>query len=215
MVQVIHEFITEDEQRKLLTWFEDVRAGNENKDVSDIEILKSLQETFNGWTTAMAFSDAEIVQKLVYSLVEDQKSNLNLPTLAKEIRQSAMNVWGFPDVDKFSFIQTTQVGKGGFVKSHYDAAPDGYIMCRSNLFLETWDGDNIEIDKEKFYLQSRSLVCFAPSIQKHKTIPSQCDKRTFISFGFLVPYEIYGIDPNHTKVRLSRKIWKGLNEKEI
>jgi len=207
--RLINEFISEEEQAKLMNWFCEVRDRHgENKAVVQ-ENLKSLQDSINGWANMKIFSDAEELRQLAHSLVEgDDKDFGEIPDFVMDIRQRIIDEWKIPGMEEKSFMQFVMVGPGGHVHSHYDPAPDGYVTCRCNLFFSTWDGDSIYIDKKHFPIKERDLICFAASLYKHKTEPCQCENRVFCSFGFLIPYESLGIDFDDPRARLAQRIWK-------
>jgi len=209
--KLVNEFISPEEQEKLNVWFEEVKERHGENQVVDQDGLRSLQESIKGWSIMRGLSDSEPLKQLVHSLIEDEKDDFGeIPQFVWDIRDRIIEEWKeeIPDLADNSFVQLTLVGKDGFVHPHYDPSPDGFVTCRANVFFSTWDGDHIYINKKLFPIQERDLICFAASIYKHKTEPSQCEKRAFCSFGFLIPYETFGIDHDDPKVRMSRRIWK-------
>lgn len=214
--RLIHNFITDEEQFLLKKWFEDLRKTHgENKEVSQ-KYLKTLQDSINGWSVVRYFSDTEPIRQLKFSLVENEKDDLGeTPEFINEIRNRIIDEWQIPGMEDNSFMQMTIYEKGGFVHPHYDPSPDGYITCRANVFFSTWDGDSIYLDKEVIPLKEKDLFCFAASLYRHKTDPCECDQRIFCSFGFLIPYEHFGLNEDDPRVRLSQRIWnKFINLKE-
>lgn len=207
--RLINDFITDDEQNQLKGWFEKVKENHGENNVVTQKNLRELQKSINGWSIMRHFSDTETIRQLTYALVEEEEDDMGeIPQFVWDIRNRIINQWDIPNMDRNSFLQMTMVGRGGFVHPHYDPAPDGYVTCRANVFFSTWDGDSIYIDKELFPIKERDLLCFAASLYKHKTEPCQCDKRIFCSFGFLLPYEVFGINEDHPRARLSQRIWK-------
>jgi hypothetical protein len=49
------------------------------------------------------------------------------------------------------------------------------------------------------------LYCFEASLYKHWTEEFN-SRRVFLSFGFLVPYNVLGRNENDPRIRLSRRI---------
>ena len=60
-------------------------------------------------------------------------------------------------------------------------------------------------DKIKIY--ETDLYGFEASLYKHWTNEFNC-RRVFLSFGFILPYEILNRDKNDPRIRLSKRIEK-------
>jgi hypothetical protein len=72
----------------------------------------------------------------------------------------------------------------------------------------------IFIDKSSPTIQQKDLYCFEASLYKHWTDEFN-SRRIFLSFGFLVPYDILGRSDNDPRVRLSRRVEKYFQNKKI
>jgi hypothetical protein len=96
------------------------------------------------------------------------------------------------------------MNKGGRIQPHYDAAIDGYINYKCNISVLSEDY-KIFIDQSSPIIEQKDLYCFEASLYKHWTEEFNL-RRIFLSFGFLVPYNILGRSDNDPRVRLSRRI---------
>ena len=98
------------------------------------------------------------------------------------------------------------MNKGGKINPHYDASIDGYINYKCNISVLSEDY-NIYIDDEVELISETDLYCFEASLYKHWTNEFN-SRRVFLSFGFILPYEILKRDENEPRIRLSRRISK-------
>jgi hypothetical protein len=96
--------------------------------------------------------------------------------------------------------------KGGKISPHYDASVEGYVNYKCNLCLLSEDYDFF-VGDETVQVQQGDLYCFEASLYKHWTNTFD-SRRVFISFGFMVPYEVLGRSETDPRVRLSRRIEK-------
>jgi hypothetical protein len=104
------------------------------------------------------------------------------------------------------FLQAVDMNKGGKINPHYDASIDGYINYKCNISVLSEDYD-LFLDKESIKIQETDLYGFEASLYKHWTNKFN-SRRVFLSFGFLLPYEILNRDKNDPRVRLSKRIEK-------
>jgi hypothetical protein len=63
------------------------------------------------------------------------------------------------------------------------------------------------IDKDSINIQQSDLYGFEASIYKHWTNEFN-SRRVFLSFGFIVPYNITGRNEDDPRIRLSKRIEK-------
>jgi len=83
---------------------------------------------------------------------------------------------------------------------------DGYINYKCNISVLSEDYD-LFIDKESVKVQETDLYGFEASLYKHWTNEFN-SRRVFLSFGFVLPYEILNRSKNDPRVRLSKRIEK-------
>ena len=98
------------------------------------------------------------------------------------------------------------MNKGGKIQPHYDASIDGYINYKCNISVLSEDY-KIFIDGSSPVIGQKDLYCFEASLYKHWTEEFNT-RRVFLSFGFLLPYEILNRDKNDPRITLSRRIKK-------
>ncbi len=96
--------------------------------------------------------------------------------------------------------------KGGKINPHYDASIDGYINYKCNISVLS-ENYNFFIDKESINIDETDLYGFEASLYKHWTNEFN-SRRVFLSFGFILPYEILKRTENDPRVRLSKRIEK-------
>jgi aspartyl/asparaginyl beta-hydroxylase (cupin superfamily) len=96
--------------------------------------------------------------------------------------------------------------KGGKINPHYDASVDGYINYKCNVSVLSEDYE-LFLDKESIKIQETDLYGFEASLYKHWTNEFN-SRRIFLSFGFLVPYNVTGRNENDPRIRLSKRIGK-------
>jgi len=98
------------------------------------------------------------------------------------------------------------MNKGGKINPHYDASVDGYInyKCNISVFSEDY---NLFLDRDYIEIKETDLYGFEASLYKHWT-NEFISRRVFLSFGFILPYELLGREENDPRIRLSKRIEK-------
>ena len=104
------------------------------------------------------------------------------------------------------FLQAVDMSKGGKITPHYDASIDGYINYKCNISILSEDYE-LFLDKESISIEETDLYGFEASLYKHWTNEFN-SRRVFLSFGFILPYEILNRTENDPRVRLSKRISK-------
>ena len=98
------------------------------------------------------------------------------------------------------------MNKGGKINPHYDASVDGYINYKCNVSVLSEDYE-LFLDKGSIKIQETDLYGFEASLYKHWTNEFN-SRRIFLSFGFVLPYEILNRTENDPRIRLSKRIGK-------
>jgi hypothetical protein len=98
------------------------------------------------------------------------------------------------------------MNKGGKINPHYDAAINGYInyKCNISVLSENYD---LFIGDDSINIEQTDLYGFEASLYKHWTNEFN-SRRVFLSFGFIIPYDVTGRNENDPRVRLSQRIQK-------
>jgi hypothetical protein len=104
------------------------------------------------------------------------------------------------------FLQAVDMNKGGKINPHYDASINGYInyKCNISVLSENYD---LFIGDDSINIEQTDLYGFEASLYKHWTNEFN-SRRVFLSFGFIVPYNVVGRNENDPRVRLSQRIQK-------
>jgi hypothetical protein len=104
------------------------------------------------------------------------------------------------------FLQAVDMNKGGKINPHYDASINGYInyKCNISVLSENYD---LFIGDDSINIEQTDLYGFEASLYKHWTNEFN-SRRVFLSFGFIVPYNVTGRSENDPRVRLSQRIQK-------
>lgn len=198
--KIVRNFLTDENVSKIIDWVESIRyeEGTPNHHLS--EISKDL----NGVSCIFDISDNEITNYITTFQSVSKVSKSKVPDFILVL---------FDEIAKLNniskeniFIQAVDMGKGGKITPHYDAAMDGYINYKCNISVLSEDykifiGDQDETIKQK------DLYCFEASLFKHWTNEFN-SRRVFLSFGFVVPYKELNRDENDPRIRLSKRITK-------
>jgi hypothetical protein len=194
------KFITEDEVNQIVTWLDSV---NHNGNGSNHH-LTELSKTLNGKSCIFDISNTTLTNYITNFQSISDVSKEPLPEFINNIIDRISDSFGFPKDN--IFLQAVDMGKGGKVNPHYDAAMDGYINYKCNISVLSEDYD-LFIDKESIKIQETDLYGFEASLYKHWTNEFN-SRRVFLSFGFVLPYEILNRSKNDPRVRLSKRIQK-------
>lgn len=203
---LIHDFVSPHEQATLISWVTTLREKFGKQAIVENDHLRRLQESINGFSVMYLFTETPVM-RLFAKTITDSNLIEDVHALCREVQSRVKNELKYPEMDQHNYLQVMWMGPGGHVKPHYDPSPPGYVNCRANLYLSSYEGDCLHIDKETISLHERDLYCFEPSLYKHWTDPTTVEQRISICFGFLLPYESLGVDPASSRVRFSQKVW--------
>ena len=205
--KIVKSFISDDEVSQIVSWVDSLnpKEGDPNYHLS--EISKELK----GKSCIIDISNTELTNYITNFQSVSKVSNQTVPQIVKILFERISKENNIP-LDNV-FIQAVDMNKGGRIKPHYDAAIDGYINYKCNISVLSEDY-KIFIDKSSPSIQQKDLYCFEASLYKHWTDEFN-SRRIFLSFGFLVPYDILGRSDNDPRVRLSRRVEKYFQNKKI
>ena len=194
------KFITEDEVNQIVNW---VGSVNHNGNDSNHH-LTELSKTLNGKSYIFDISNNHLTNYITKFQSISDVSNENLPEFIYKIIDRISEEFNFPKDN--IFLQVVDMNKGGKINPHYDASIDGYInyKCNISVLSENYD---FFIDKESINIEETDLYGFEASLYKHWTNEFN-SRRIFLSFGFILPYEVLNKNENDTRVRLSKRIEK-------
>jgi len=194
------KFITEDEVNQIVNWIDSVNHnGNDSN-----HHLTELSKTLNGKSYMFDISKTPLTNYITKFQSISDVSNETLPEFIYKIIDRISEEFNFPKDN--IFLQSVDMNKGGKINPHYDASIDGYInyKCNISVLSERYD---FFIDKESINIEETDLYGFEASLYKHWTNEFN-SRRVFLSFGFILPYEILNRTENDPRVRLSKRIEK-------
>ena len=194
------KFITEDEVNQIVNWIDSVNHnGNDSN-----HHLTELSKTLNGKSYIFDVSNTPLTNYITKFQSISDVSKEPLPDFIYKIIDRISEEFNFPKDNVF--LQTVDMNKGGKINPHYDASIDGYVNYKCNISVLSEDYD-LFLDKESIKIQETDLYGFEASLYKHWTNEFN-SRRVFLSFGFILPYEILNRTENDPRVRLSKRIEK-------
>lgn len=205
--KIVKSFISDDEVSQIISWVDSLNPEEGDPNYHLSEISKELK----GKSCIIDISNTELTNYITNFQSVSKVSNQTVPQIVKILFERISKENNIP-LDNV-FIQAVDMNKGGRIKPHYDAAVDGYINYKCNISVLSEDY-KIFIDESSPTIQQKDLYCFEASLYKHWTKEFN-SRRVFLSFGFLVPYTILGRSDNDPRVRLSQRIEKFFQNKEI
>lgn len=199
------KFITKDEVNQIVNWIDSVNHnGNDSN-----HHLTELSKTLNGKSYMFDISKTPLTNYITKFQSISDVSNENLPEFIYKIIDRISEEFNFPKDN--IFLQSVDMNKGGKINPHYDASIDGYVNYKCNISVLSEDYD-LFLDKESIKIQETDLYGFEASLYKHWTNEFN-SRRIFLSFGFILPYEILNRTENDPRVRLSKRIEKYFQNK--
>ena len=194
------KFISKDEVNQIVEWIDSVNhSGNDSN-----YHLTELSKTLNGKSYIFDISNTPLTNYITKFQSISDVSQDTLPEFIYDIIDRISDEFNFPKDN--IFLQAVDMNKGGKINPHYDASVDGYINYKCNISVLSKDY-KIFIDKSSTTIEQKDLYCFEASLFKHWTEEFN-DRRVFLSFGFLIPYNILGRNDDDPRVRLSKRIQK-------
>jgi len=193
-------FITKDEVNQIVDWIDSVNHnGNDSN-----HHLTELSKMLNGKSYIFDISNTQLTNYITKFQSISNVSKEILPYFIYKIIDRISKEFNFPKDN--IFLQAVDMNKGGKINPHYDASIDGYVNYKCNISVLSEDYD-LFLDKESIKIQETDLYGFEASLYKHWTNEFN-SRRVFLSFGFILPYEILNRTENDPRVRLSKRIEK-------
>jgi hypothetical protein len=198
--KIVKNFISKDEVKLIVDWVDSLNPqdGDPNYHLSEIS------KVLNGKSCIIDISNTELTNYITNFQSISKVSKETLPSFIYNIIDRISEKFSFPKDN--IFIQAVDMSKGGKINPHYDASIDGYINYKCNLSVLSEDYE-LFVDKEKINVEETDLYGFEASLYKHWTNEFN-SRRVFLSFGFILPYEILNRDDSDPRVRLSKRIGK-------
>ena len=194
------KFISKDEVNQIVNWIDSVNhSGNDSN-----HHLTELSKTLNGKSYIFDISNTPLTNYITKFQSISDVSKEGLPSFIFNIIDRISEEFNFPKDN--IFLQSVDMEKGGKINPHYDASVDGYINYKCNVSVLSEDYE-LFLDKESIKIQETDLYGFEASLYKHWTNEFN-SRRIFLSFGFVLPYEILNRTENDPRIRLSKRIGK-------
>jgi hypothetical protein len=198
--KIVKNFISKDEVKLIVDWVDSLnpKDGDPNYHLSEIS------KVLNGKSCIIDISNTELTNYITNFQSISKVSKEPLPSFIYNIIDRISEKFSFPKDN--IFIQAVDMSKGGKINPHYDASIDGYINYKCNISVLSEDYE-LFVDKETISIEETDLYGFEASLYKHWTNEFN-SRRVFLSFGFILPYEILNRDDSDPRVRLSKRIGK-------
>ena len=194
------KFISKDEVNQIVNWIDSVNhSGNDSN-----HHLTELSKTLNGKSYIFDISNTSLTNYITKFQSISDVSKEGLPSFIFNIIDRISEEFNFPKDN--IFLQAVDMNKGGKINPHYDASVDGYINYKCNVSVLSEDYE-LFLDKGSIKIQETDLYGFEASLYKHWTNEFN-SRRIFLSFGFVLPYEILNRTENDPRIRLSKRIGK-------
>lgn len=198
--KIIKNFINDDEVKQIVSWVESLSY----KDWTPNHHLNVISKELNGNSLVIDISNNNITNYITNFQSVSKVSKQDVPQIIKNLFLKISKENNLP-LDNI-FIQAVDMNKGGKIKPHYDASIDGLINYKCNISVLSEDY-KIFIGESSPIINQKDLYCFEASLYKHWTEEFN-SRRIFLSFGFIVPYEVLGRSKDDPRVRLSQRIEK-------
>ena len=194
------KFITNDESNQIVNWIESINhIGNDSN-----HHLTELSKDLNGKSYIFDISNTPLTNYISKFQSISDVSKDPLPDFIHNIIDKISKEFNFPKENVF--LQVVDMNTGGKINPHYDASIDGYVNYKCNISVLSEDYD-LFLDKDTIKIQETDLYSFEASLYKHWTNEFN-SRRVFLSFGFILPYDVLGRNESDARVRLSQRISK-------
>ena len=203
--KVVKNFLTTNEINQIIIWVENLSHSGDDANYHLRELSKDLHgDSFifdiSKTNQTKYITNFQSINGVSYEEVPQFIQSI-IDRLSHDLKISKDHV----------FLQAVDMGKGGKISPHYDASINGYINYKCNISILS-DNYIIYIGNESMRIEVGDLYCFEASLYKHWTDEFN-SRRIFLSFGFLLPYEILGRNENEPIIRLSKRIEKYFQNK--
>jgi hypothetical protein len=194
------KFITNDESNQIVNWIESINhIGNDSN-----HHLTELSKDLNGKSYIFDISNTPLTNYISKFQSISDVSKDPLPDFIHNIIDKISKEFNFPKENVF--LQAVDMNKGGKINPHYDASIDGYVNYKCNISVLSEDY-KLYVDKDTIDIEETDLYGFEASLYKHWTEEFN-SRRVFLSFGFILPYDVLGRNESDPRVRLSQRILK-------
>ena len=191
-------FITSSESNQILNWIDSINHAGNDANYHLSEISKDLK----GKSCIFDISDTPFTNYITKFQSVSDVSKEELPDFIYGIVNRISAQFNFPK--DHIFLQAVDMNSGGKINPHYDASINGYINYKCNISVLSEDYE-LFLDKDVIQINQGDLYGFEASLYKHWTNEFK-SRRVFLSFGFILPYDVLDRKENDTRIRLSKRI---------
>lgn len=203
--KLIKNFISKEESIQILNWVDSLdHKGNDSN-----YHLSELSKGLKGKSCIFDISNTPLTNYITKFQSISDVSKDPIPDFIYDIIERISKKFGFSK--DHIFLQAVDMRKGGKINPHYDASVDGYINYKCNISVLSEDYE-LFLDKDCISIGETDLYGFEASLYKHWTDKFN-SRRVFLSFGFILPYELLGREENDPRIRLSKRIEKYFQSK--
>jgi hypothetical protein len=191
-------FITPSESSQIINWIDSINhAGNGAN-----HHLSELSKELKGNPYMFDISNTPFTNYITKFQSVSDVSKEKLPDLIHDIVDRIAKQFNFPK--DHIFLQAVDMNSGGKINPHYDAAVEGHVNYKCNISVLSEDYE-LFLDKDVIQINQGDLYGFEASLYKHWTNEFK-SRRIFLSFGFILPYNVVGRKETDVRVRLSKRI---------
>jgi hypothetical protein len=193
-------FITPTESKQIINWIDSIDHSGSGANHHLSELSKELK----GKSYMFDISDTPFTNYITNFQAISDVSKEKLPDFIHNIIDRISKEFNFPK--NHIFLQAVDMNSGGKINPHYDASIDGHVNYKCNISVLSQDYE-LFLDKDIIQVSQGDLYGFEASLYKHWTNEFK-SRRVFLSFGFILPYEVVNRTKDDVKVRLSKRIEK-------
>jgi hypothetical protein len=191
-------FITASESNQIVDWIDSIsHVGN-----SSNHHLSELSKELKGKSYIFDISDTPLTNYITKFQAISDVSKEELPDFIHNIIDRITQEFGFPK--NHIFLQAVDMNGGGKINPHYDASVEGHVNYKCNISVISEDYE-LFLDKDVIRISEGDLYGFEASLYKHWTNRFK-SRRIFLSFGFILPYDVVNRSEADVRVRLSKRI---------
>lgn len=203
----INNFISTNEKYEIIKFVDNLKT---NSHLSN-DHIKNVADGLKGVVTMFDLTKTELSSKLSAFQSSDNISKIKLPIIIHTIKDRISESLSISKNDVF--LQIINSEKGGKIIPHYDSAFENYITYKCNISVLS-KKYQLYIEDDIIDIEEGNLYSFEASLFKHWTDPFE-DKRIILSFGFILPIEELGRNKNDHRVRMSNRLIKKFQTKDV
>jgi len=197
--KVIRAFLSEDERKIIVDWMDSLNPESTDPN----HHLSALSKSVKGKVVIFDISNTDRTNYIT-NFQKVSKIEYKVPSIIHNIIDKISTLLNIPKHDVF--LQVVDMQSGGKISPHYDAAIDGFINYKCNISVLSEDY-NFYMGDDVINVSEGDMYCFEASLYKHWTDEFK-SRRLFMSFGFMLPYQILNRNDDDPRIRLSKRIEK-------